>query len=205
MKISVDRLTATPQEQDFEASAAWLKEWSLAQREPERTVLEPFRFALRAHTMGEDLLLEGEMTSALEAECSRCLARYRHALRDAFTLVLEPAGDRVPADPEGASALAERGVCLGDDLETGLYRGPELDLSAFFAEVAALALPVQPLCREDCAGLCPRCGVDRNQGDCGCVEEERVSPFAVLEALRGGSKPESGAAPEKEPKTGGKN
>ena len=53
-------------------------------------------------------------------------------------------------------------------------------------ELVALALPVQPLCREDCAGLCPRCGADRNRESCRCREIESESPFAVLSKLRKG-------------------
>ena len=52
--------------------------------------------------------------------------------------------------------------------------------------VICLALPVKPLCREECAGLCPRCGADRNAGACGCPEPEGDSPFAVLKSLRDG-------------------
>jgi uncharacterized protein len=51
-------------------------------------------------------------------------------------------------------------------------------------EWISLALPVKPLCREDCAGLCPRCGADRNETACGCTETVRSSPFAALAALR---------------------
>ena len=81
--------------------------------------------------------------------------------------------------------LARDGVCLGDEFEAGLFRGATIDLGAFFLEVLALALPVKPLCREDCAGLCPRCGAELNSSACDCVETRSDSPFAALEALRG--------------------
>jgi uncharacterized protein len=100
--------------------------------------------------------------------------------------VLEPAGDRVPAEPAEAAALARDGLALGDELESGWFRGPEIELGGYLREVVALALPVQPLCREDCRGLCPRCGADRNRETCACEETKPSSPFAVLAALRGG-------------------
>jgi uncharacterized protein len=100
--------------------------------------------------------------------------------------VLEPAGSRVPADPEAAVALARDGLCLGDEFETGWYRGGEVRLDSVCLEVISLALPVKPLCREDCAGLCARCGSDLNPGACGCPEERPKSPFDVLVALRDG-------------------
>ena len=49
---------------------------------------------------------------------------------------------------------------------------------------SALALPVQPLCREACAGLCPRCGADRNTAPCACSKVRPESPFAALASLR---------------------
>ena len=94
---------------------------------------------------------------------------------------------REPSDPEGVDALARYGMCLAEENGSGWYRGNEVDLSGFVHELVCLALPVQPLCREECAGLCPRCGADRNAGACGCPEGPSESPFAVLKALRGGS------------------
>jgi uncharacterized protein len=100
--------------------------------------------------------------------------------------VLEPAGTRVPGDPEAAQALARDGLCVGDELETGWYRGSEVQLDSVCFELISLALPVQPLCREDCAGLCPRCGADRNTTSCDCDAQPRPdSPFAALASLRG--------------------
>lgn len=186
MKLAVDQLSATPSEFHFVSTASWWEERLGAGEVEEWKVLEPAIFDLTAYTAQADLCLEGRVEALLEVTCGRCLARYRHALRDEFRLVLEPAGDRNPAEPEAAAALARDGICLGEALESGLYRGKEILLDSFFSEVAALALPVQPVCREDCAGLCPTCGVDRNATDCGCTELKPTSPFAVLEVLRGG-------------------
>ena len=135
--------------------------------------------------MGQDLYIEGELSGALDVECGRCLVRYREPLREPFRLVLEPAGTRVPAEPESARALARHGLCLGDELEMGWFQGHEIDLGDFIREVLTLALPVQPLCREDCRGLCPHCGADRNASPCHCDDQHAKSPFAKLEALKG--------------------
>jgi uncharacterized protein len=136
--------------------------------------------------MGEDLVLEGSIEAVLELECGRCLARYRHRLSEPFRLVLEPAGDRTPTEPEAAVALSRDGLCLADDSEMGWYRGSQIQLDSVCLEAISLALPVKPLCRDDCVGLCSRCGADRNQAPCGCDEVTPESPFAVLATLRGG-------------------
>jgi len=180
MKLLVDRIKDSPSGHRFEASEAWTGEArELIPELAERPVLE-----LRAHRMGSHLYLEGTLTGALELECSRCLARYRVALREPFRLVLEPAGARVPSEPQAARDLARFGMCLGDELEMGWYQGPEIDLGGFARELVALSQPVQPLCREQCRGLCPRCGADLNTERCACEEERPPSPFAALAALR---------------------
>jgi len=186
MKLYIDRIDETPSHLSFEADAEWWEKRCRGAREHPFRLAEPLRFDLQAHKMGSDVLLKGSVRGALEAECSRCLARYRHALRDEFELLLEDARDRIPGDPEGVESLARDGLCLGEEIEEGWYRGSVITLDAFFGEVVACAMPIQPLCREDCAGLCPTCGVDRNENRCDCrVEEVKPkSPFAVLEKLR---------------------
>jgi len=188
VKLLVDRLTTSPQAFAFEAGTSWWRAAVPAQEGLPRELEEPFRIALSAYRVGDDLILDGEVRGVLPLECGRCLARYREMVREPFRLVLEPAGARVPADPEGAEALARYGMCLAEELEAGWYRGSEIDLSGFVQEIVCLAIPVQPLCREDCAGLCPRCGVDRNAETCGCPQTTGDSPFAVLKALRNGSR-----------------
>jgi uncharacterized protein len=183
MKLLVERLSTTPTELAFDADAAW---WEAVAREPD--ALEPqlcgeAHFALSAQKLGEELYLEGQARAEFECTCSRCLVRYRHALREPFRIVLEPAAERVPSDPEGADALARFGLWLGDELDAGWYRGTEIDLTGFLQEVMVLALPVQPLCRADCRGLCPQCGTDRNTGRCDCREMRSDSPFAVLRGV----------------------
>jgi uncharacterized protein len=184
MKIPTERLGESPESFGFEVDTAWWRANVPASTDLPERLDEPLHLGLEAYRVGDDVLLAGRLYGWLELQCGRCLARYRHRLDEPFRLVLEPAGNRVPTDPEGAEALARCGVCLGDELETGWYRGPEIELGELVRELVALGLPVQPVCREDCAGLCPRCGADWNQGRCTCPETKLESPFARLAALR---------------------
>ncbi|MFO0689300.1 MAG: YceD family protein [Myxococcota bacterium] len=224
-KLLIDRLTDRPQRFEYEAPPDW---WTQREGEAERPgegqIDRPFRFTLDASRLGEDVLIEGSLEGGLKAECSRCTRRYAHALRDVFRLVLEPwredgrgaAKGHEAIDPEGERAIAVNGVCLGDDLEAGWFRGPVIFLDDFFAEVVATAMPIQPLCDEDCPGLCPHCGMERGVGQpgmreaaarreetaetaapavCSCRDERIESPFAVLANWKG--KSESGSSAEK--------
>lgn len=184
MKLLIERLGDSPVPYRLEADPAWGD--TALQTVPELAggLAEAPVVELSAHRMGETLYLEGVVEGALELGCARCLARYRQPLREPFRLVLEPVGTRMPSEPEAVRSLASHGMCVGDELELGWYRGAEIDLGGFVLEVIALAVPVQPLCREECQGLCPRCGVDRNRESCDCADERTASPFAALQALR---------------------
>ena len=192
VKLNLDRLTATPTPYDYEAPARWWTDYSSDVEEGPYEVVAPFAFRLEAYKVREDAYLKGDMRGEIEIECGRCVARYRQPLRETFALVLESAGGRIPADPEGAEALKRDGMCLGEEIEAGWYRGSEVQLGAYFAEIVSLGMPVQPLCRDDCLGLCPRCGTDRNVSPCSCrdlaeegeLESKSESPFAALAALR---------------------
>jgi uncharacterized protein len=184
MKILIERLDATPRLHVFELAGSWWDGVFAAEARAPLRALGPVHFEVSASKLGEDILLSGSAHAEVELECGRCLSRYRQELREAFRLLLEPAGDRTPSDPEGAASLSRVGVWLGDDPGAGWYRGAEIDLEPFCRELLLLALPVQPLCGEACLGLCPHCGADRNRAPCACVEPEPVSPFAALAGLR---------------------
>ncbi len=184
MKIPVGRLTESPASFSFEGDEAWWKSAFATASGSAGKFQEPVQLLCRAQRIGDDIRLEGAVSGVVELECGRCLARYRHRFREEFRFVLEPARNRVPADPEGAAALSRDGLCLGDELETGWFRGSEIRLGSIFVEFVSLALPVKPLCREDCPGLCARCGANLAVAGCGCEEIKPGSPFAVLAGIR---------------------
>jgi uncharacterized protein len=186
--LPIERLEETPEPYHFVATAEWWKSREQPVEQAPSEVEHAFEFDLEARRVGDSVLLEGKLGGRLSLECSRCAKRYPHALRDEFRLVLEPEQGREPADPEGVRGLAENGICLGEDLEAGWFRGTLLRLDDFFGEVIALSMPLQPLCSEDCAGICSHCGVDLAVTRCDCVDERIESPFAVLAELKSASK-----------------
>ena len=185
-RIQLERLTEAQDAFEFEASPAW---WSARVQGAEGEICEaeiPFHFGLTASRASEDVLIEGEVAGRVGLECSRCAKRYPHALREPFRIRLEPLNGPTAPDPEGEKGLAENGVCLSEDLEVGSYRGAVIGLDDFFGEVIALAIPLQPLCDEDCLGVCAHCGSARSSepgAGCDCEDEKIESPFAVLAQL----------------------
>jgi uncharacterized protein len=68
--------------------------------------------------------------------------------------------------------------------ETRLLRDATVDLTELARDAVLLELPVAPLCEDDCAGLCPSCGADRNETRCDCAAEESDPRWAALSDLR---------------------
>jgi uncharacterized protein len=68
--------------------------------------------------------------------------------------------------------------------ETYPLRGEEIDVEPLLREVVLLELPLSPLCAEDCQGLCPECGADRNAGGCDCEIDVRDPRWGALDQLR---------------------
>ncbi len=134
------------------------------------------------------LHVRGHLNLQTSGPCARCLADTPLALDQELDLFFLPESETLSEydDDEGAE-LQDR------DLVVTFYKGDVLDLGAVVREHVLLAQPMKRLCRENCKGVCPACGADRNLVACGCAEMARSdSPFSSL-SLPGG--PER--APEK--------
>ena len=125
----------------------------------------------------------GEVTVA----CSRCVEPVRLPIDEKLRVTFMPRhelpddeddGEAAPGGEEGEGAeVAE------EDLDLFPYDGESVDLEPLFREQFVLAVPFAPLCREDCKGLCPQCGIDRNTGTCSC--EPPIDPrLAALKGLK---------------------
>jgi uncharacterized metal-binding protein YceD (DUF177 family) len=128
---------------------------------------------------GSTVHVRGRLEGSTEVECSRCLDRYPIALSQQLDLFFLPQAKGEPEAQEEDVELSDR------DVVVGYYAGDQLDLGEVVREQVLLAVPLKPLCREDCLGLCPRCGKNRNAGSCGCPPDEepgdsRLDPLRKL-------------------------
>jgi uncharacterized protein len=133
---------------------------------------------------GKVVVLVATVTSTLDVPCSRCLEPFAVPVHATVETRFVPAGDlaKVTADTVRSGAV-------GDDveeLELGLaeYRDEAIDLGEVIREQFVLALPMKPVCAEDCRGLCPVCGVNRNLDTCECRQEWVDPRLAVLAELK---------------------
>ncbi len=137
-------------------------------------VVAPSELVCQIHKDKSRFRLVGTVVAELELPCSRCLEPFRLLIDAPFDVRYLPA-------PE-ASAAVELEV-NAEDLETSYYRNDEIDLNELLREQFYLALPMKPLCGEECRGLCVQCGTNLNTGTCDCAPGWDDSPFAALKGL----------------------
>ena len=124
---------------------------------------------LRLDRDGADVLVTGEVGATVPQTCSRCLEEFTAQVRSVIDVRVVPR----PATGQDAELGA-------DDLDVDFYDDDELNLARLVETEALLGLPMKPLCREECRGLCPTCGVNRNTAPCTCGERSTDPRLAAL-------------------------
>jgi uncharacterized protein len=134
-------------------------------------------FSGRVQKTGERYRLAGRVLATLELDCGRCLEPFRLPIDVEVDLTYM-------SQPDAAADAASDDVELGtEDLTTAYYQDEVLDLAHMLREQFYLALPMRPLCREACRGLCPQCGTNLNAETCGCRsdwQDPRLAPLRNL-------------------------
>ncbi len=126
-------------------------------------------------SLSGEIHVNGHVKANLETECAKCLEKAVIEVDSDFDLSYMPEG-----------LAAEGGeVEIGDiEAEVGFYSGHGLALRDVIEEYLLLAVPMRPVCSDDCLGLCPVCGTNRNEQQCKClpsVVDERWSGLKTIE------------------------
>lgn len=127
---------------------------------------------LRLERDDQDVLVHGEIRATVPQVCSRCLEPFPARVQAGVDVRLVP-----------RPATADNVELASDDLDVDFYKKDELDLNALIETETTLALPMKPLCRDDCLGLCPVCGGNRNVTVCACDKRATDPRLAVLKDL----------------------
>ena len=124
-----------------------------------------------------EFVVQGTFAFIADIACARCLEPVPFANRSEFAVTFRPHPSAVAADdPE---IEIEEG-----DLDVEYYSEPHVALEQLAGEQIELALPMRIVCAESCLGLCPRCGSNRNRGECGCEPEPVDERWQALSGLR---------------------
>jgi len=125
---------------------------------PEGEWAGPVIGALEVERNGDRISVRGKLQAAARVECVRCLRNCDLPVEAPFEVFAERAGPGFRLEEEE----------LERDDYMKFHDGRILDLREEAREALLLELPIAPCCREDCLGLCPRCGADLNEGPCAC-------------------------------------
>ena len=143
--------------------------------ERDLTLTEPARVEGRVRRRGEEVQVSGTLTTKVETPCDRCLKPVLIPIKAEFS---ERFVTAVSWRSEEQHELAS------EDLSLSVFDGETIDLDGLVREEIVLAAPAQVFCREDCKGLCPVCGGDRNLADCGCESQQTDSRWEKLKEIR---------------------
>ncbi len=125
------------------------------------------------HSLGE-VRVQGSLSVDIQATCDRCLETAAFPIENRFDLVYMPAEESRGGEDE----IDQAGI------EVGYYEGNGLALNDILREVVLLGVPMQLVCSEACKGICPVCGQNRNQHDCGCQAETADDRWNQLKNFR---------------------
>jgi uncharacterized protein len=179
MQIHLDQLTDKELKLEFEEKpesfpvlAEMIKEGGCGFSVPINTRLRIFRIS-------EIIEVEGFFETAVHLACGRCLAEFETQLTSRFALTYTPeyhgniddlSRDEIELSPEDAGMIT--------------FNGDRIDLREGIQEQIIMALPVRPLCRENCKGMCAKCGANLNKRDCGCHHATPDGQFSALKKLK---------------------
>ena len=136
-------------------------------------VLAPVDLQVKIHKDQARFRLVGTVATVLELTCSRCLEPFQLPVSSTFDLRYLP---------QSANVGDEREL-TGDEFSESFYRDDVIDLGQLMEEQFYLALPMKPLCRPDCKGLCSQCGTNLNVATCDCQVRWEDPRLAALKAL----------------------
>ena len=138
--------------------------------------IDPLRIHLTVAREYDHIRAHGQVSTALRLGCSRCLTEFTHDVDASFTAIYMPKVAGVEQDEE--VELSE------EELISVIYEGDEIEFDQEIAEQVVAEIPIKPLCREDCRGLCPMCGADRNETVCECRTDQFTSKFGALKNFK---------------------
>lgn len=129
---------------------------------------------------GKDIYLSGAIKTELKLNCSRCLEPFQFPVESQVTAHFVPR-----EEPDEDSVEHPEVELSTSDIDIEYYDGNRLDISQPVHDQILLALPFVAVCREDCKGLCGECGINLNNGPCGCNPDGPVDPrLEVLRSLK---------------------
>ncbi|HIC92445.1 MAG TPA: hypothetical protein EYP21_10395 [Syntrophaceae bacterium] len=169
MKIKCEDIGDSGLTSSFLKDVDWLNELISDLKTKDFSFSKPMNLTLTATRSGGNIFIRGKIKTTVILSCARCLESFEYPVNTDMNLTFVPASER-PLQVEDTPAELE------------FYEGDTIDLSKDMRDQILLAIPLKPLCKDSCKGLCPQCGVNLNMESCNC---HRVTFHSKFEILRG--------------------
>jgi len=131
----------------------------------------------------ENVDVTGELDVVSHPACDRCLKTYKEDETVPFHLLMAPLYESRRQQVEEEEGGFEKEL-VRDDMEFSYYEGDRVDLNEIVKEQILLAEPFKHICKDNCKGICQKCGKDLNEGPCGCKEERRDKRWEALKDFK---------------------
>jgi uncharacterized protein len=126
---------------------------------------------------GAEVFVNGQIETRVQVECDRCLKQVELPVNAGFDLQYIT----------GAEYESSAGAELTEEvMSVSVFDGETIDVDEIVKEQILLAVPTRMLCQENCKGICPVCGIDKNTGDCECETKDVDPRWAALKNLNSG-------------------
>lgn len=175
LTVPVEQITWEGLDVPVSLDADWFAHWLNEQPGLDFSLEKPITGTIHLERHEDNILVRGHLWGDLSFTCSRCLEAFAGPLAADFDILLKIG--RPPA-PDQEIELNS------GDLDEEYVPGDEFDVNDLVREQIILALPLKPLCREECLGLCRQCGANLNREPCSCAAPAFNPSFAVLEKLK---------------------
>ncbi len=136
---------------------------------------EPAEVKGNVKLAGHEVFVSGQVETRAQLECDRCLKPLELPVSADFVLEYITGSDY---ESSSTAALSE------EEMAVSVFDGESIDVDEIVKEQILLAVPARTLCREDCKGMCPECGIDLNAGQCNCAADEVDPRWAALKDFK---------------------
>jgi len=139
------------------------------------SLTQPATVSGKVRLAGNEVFVNGHVETRAKIECDRCLQPVETPVNADFALEYISGSEYESSE---AAELTEA------EMSVSVFDGQAIDVDEMVKEQILLAVPTRMLCREDCKGICPECGTDRNTGDCSCATSDIDPRWAALKNLK---------------------
>lgn len=167
MKYQCDNIRSEGITLEGELEKGWLESQPTDAASGDIFNVSPILYTIYLSRSETTVFVKGSVKTSIQLPCSRCLEHFEFPVQSEFSVTFIP--------EEVDSRQSEKEL-QPEDLETEFYDGETIDIDKIVQSNVLLGLPIKPLCGDECRGLCPVCGTNKNLASCTCPTDEPGDP-----------------------------